>query len=418
MISPPRKKPLKHLRASDARGVVALASQATSGVAHIAEGVHQAVWSTLGAPGGAEPGTTRGITGLVYRSVRGVSALLGKGLGAALTRLEPLFASVDAAPPDSPQREAVLAALNGVMGDRLAENSNPFATPMTLRLRGQALDWAAAPDAAAVTGKVLLLVHGLCMNDLQWQSPAQGDDTTDHGAALEAALGYTPVYLRYNTGRHISHNGLELAAQLEQLAEHWPVPITELTVVAHSMGGLVIRSAVACAGPDGLQWPSHLKNIVFLGTPHHGAPLERAGNWVDVLLGSSRFAAPFARLAQLRSAGITDLRYGLVQDRDWQGHDRFRRQPDRRQHLPLPQDVACFAVAATTASKRSLLADRLVGDGLVPLRSALGQHDDEGRTLAFAKPSQWIGYRINHLDLLHSPQVARQLLQWLAPALA
>ena len=418
MISPPRKKPLKHLRASDARGIVALASQATSGVAHIAEGVHQAVWSTLGAPGGAEPGTTRGITGLVYRSVRGVSALLGKGLGAALTRLEPLFASVDAAPPDSPQREAVLAALNGVMGDRLAENSNPFATPMTLRLRGQALDWAAAPDAAAVTGKVLLLVHGLCMNDLQWHSPAQADDSTDHGAALEAALGYTPVYLRYNTGRHISHNGQELAAQLEQLAAHWPQPVVELTVLAHSMGGLVLRSAVFYARQQGLRWPGRLKNIVFLGTPHHGAPLERAGNWVDMLLGSSRFAAPFGRLAQLRSAGITDLRYGLVLDQDWQGRDRFRRAPDTRTPLPLPAGVACYAVAATTAAKRSALADRLLGDGLVPLHSALGQHDDPQRCLAFAKTAQRVAYRMNHMQLLGHPDVTRQLLQWLAPATA
>ena len=153
---------------------------------------------------------------------------------------------------------------------------------------------------------------------------------------------------------------------------------------------------------------------MFLGTPHHGAPLERAGNWVDVLLGSSRFSAPFARLAQLRSAGITDLRYGHLLAADWQGRDRFRREPDSRALLPLPEAVACYTVAATTASKRSLLADRLVGDGLVPLRSALGQHDDATRTLAFAKTAQWIAYRTHHMALLHSAAVGQQVKSWLA----
>ena len=115
-----------------------------------------------------------------------------------------------------------------------------------------------------------------------------------------------------------------------------------------------------------MKWPTLMKNIVFLGTPHHGAPLERAGNWIDVILGSTPYSRPFAKLGQLRSAGITDLRYGHVLDADWQGHDRFRRKPDSRESVPLPEGVACYCVAATTASKRSLVADRLVGDGLVP----------------------------------------------------
>ncbi|MBP6652539.1 MAG: alpha/beta hydrolase [Xylophilus sp.] len=416
MTPPTSKNPLQHLRASDLRAAAQLASQATVGVSRIVEGVHQSVWRTLGAPGGATPGQARGLTGLVYRAVEGSAQLLGKGAQGVLTRLEPLLATADAQKPGSPQREAVLAALNGVMGDRLAASGNPLATPMTLRWQGTALDWQAPPQDTAdmqVTGKVLLLIHGLCMNDLQWQV-APGTEQVDLGAALAASLGYTPVHLRYNTGQHISDNGLELARQLEQLAQHWPVPLQEITVLAHSMGGLVTRSAVHQAHQQGQLWPTHLKNIVFLGTPHHGAPLERAGNWVDVLLGSSRFSAPFARLAQLRSAGITDLRYGHLLAADWQGRDRFRREPDSRALLPLPEAVACYTVAATTASKRSLLADRLVGDGLVPLRSALGQHDDATRTLAFAKTAQWIAYRTHHMALLHSAAVGQQVKSWLA----
>ena len=225
----------------------------------------------------------------------------------------------------------------------------------------------------------------------------------------------TPIYLRYNSGLHVSQNGRELALQLEQLLGHWPVPVEEVSVLAHSMGGLVMRSAAHYAQQDGLAWPRRLRNLVFLGTPHHGAPLERAGNIVDVLLGSTPFTAPLARLGQLRSAGITDLRFGYVLDEDWHGHDRFHRKPDSRQRVPLPQGVACYSVAATTAAKRSLLADRLIGDGLVPLHSALGHHRDAKRRLDFPKSSQWIAYQTSHMALLNHPEVAAHILRWLRP---
>lgn len=401
-------KTTHHLRPSDLRALAQLATQGTLAVTRITEGVHQSVWRTLGLPSGAQADQTRGLTGLIYRSIQGLTQALGHSVDRALAKLQPLLESVAATPADSPQRAAVLAALNGVMGDRLAADHNPLATPIELRYQGTALNWAALPAMQDATSKVLLLIHGLSMNDLQWQT-----HDANHGEALASALGYTPVYLRYNTGLHTSDNGHALAAQLEQLIKHWPVPVKELSVLAHSMGGLITRSAVHSATQNGLQWPSVLKNIVFLGTPHHGSPLERAGNWVDVILGSTPYSAPFHRLAQLRSAGITDLRYGHVQDADWQGHDRFRRQPDSRIHLPLPANVACFTVAATTAAKRSAVADRLVGDGLVPLRSALGQHDDPKRCLQFAADRQCIFYRMNHMELLSKTAVTQQLVAWL-----
>lgn len=415
MRSPAAKNLLAHLRPSDIRGAAQLATRATVGITQIVEGVHQSVWSTLGVTGAAM-GQTRGLTGLVYKGVRGTAHVLGAGVDALLAKVLP-WIERDEDASSSPQREAILAALNGVLGDRLAASDNTLATPMTLRFLGQTLQCAsssslacAVPDA---TGKLLLLVHGLCMNDLQWNARSE-KNAVDHGAILASQLGYTPLYLRYNTGLHTSQNGRELSAVLEQLISHWPKPIQEIAVLAHSMGGLVTRSAVHCAQQDGLRWHTHLKSIVFLGTPHHGALLEKAGNWVDIILGSTPYSAPFAKLGQLRSAGITDLRYGHVADTDWQGQDRFRRTTDRRQPMPLPTGVACFAVAATTSAQRSALADRLIGDGLVPLRSALGQHDDEQHRLVFAKGSKRIFYRMNHMQLLSSTDVSDQLAQWLA----
>ena len=414
--TPPKTS--RHLRPSDLRAGANLAVQATHGVTRIAEGVHQAVWGSMGVPGGVQPGHTRGLTGFVYRAVHAVTSLVGHALETAFTRLEPLLESLVDAPPETPEREAVLAALNGVLGDRLAQQHNPLATPMTLRLEGQALDWQTPVTPAtgtALCNQVLILIHGLCMNDLQWRTQSSGPDAlaNDHGQMLAQALGCTAVYVRYNTGLHVSENGALLSAQLEELVAHWPVGLTELRVLAHSMGGLVTRSAVDHARQNKHQWPDKLKAIVFLGTPHHGAPLERAGNWIDVVLGATPFSRPFARLGQMRSAGITDLRYGYLLPSDWEGRDRFRRHPDQRTHVPLPPGVACFAVAATTAKLRSPLAARILGDGLVPLDSALGQHADPARCLPFPPHRQHIAFTTHHMALLSSPAVGSQVLQWL-----
>ena len=411
-----KPNPFKHLRSTDLRGLAKLATQATVGVTKIAEGVTQSVWSTLGAPSGKSVHETRGITGLVYQSIQGVAQLLGKGAESLLTGLQPLLDKIDSEPQESAPREAVLAALNGVMGDRLAESNNPLATPMTLRFQNQALNWETMPDKALLTGKVLIVVHGLCMNDLQWTSQVDGK-SINHAEMLATKLGYTPVYVRYNTGRHTSQNGQALSNQLELLTALWPTPLTEISVLVHSMGGLVTRSAVHAAQHGDRHWVKQLKNIVFLGTPHHGAPLEKAGNWVDTLLGATPYSAPFKKLAELRSSGITDLRFGNVLDSDWQDQDRFKSKTKQeqadREHMPLPDGVACFTVAATLAAKRSLLADRLIGDGLVPLNSALGVHRDPSHSLVFAKSSQLIVYRTSHIALLGSSEVSEQLLTWL-----
>ncbi|MEO8546416.1 MAG: alpha/beta hydrolase [Betaproteobacteria bacterium] len=404
---------------SDLRAAARLATSATLGTTRIIDGVHQSVWRSMGVPGGQPPDRPRGLTGLVYRCVGGIAQAVGLGIDAALARLEPLFGSIDATAPESPQRLAVLAALNGVIGDRLLADGNPLALPMTLQLNGRVLDPAALPPASDVGGKILLLVHGLCMNDLQWQTWRKAADGPlepglDHGRALALAQGFTPLYLRYNSGRHVSDNGHDLSALLQRLLAAWPVPVRELVVVAHSMGGLVARSAVHQARQRGQDWADRLSHIVFLGTPHHGAPLERAGNWVDQLLGSTPWSAPFARLARLRSCGITDLRHGNLVEEDWSGRDRFQRHADTRNHVPLPAGITCLAVAATLAGQRSVVAERLLGDGLVPLRSALGQHDDPTRSLAFGPHDQAIAYRTGHMQLLSDPDVGRTVGDWLA----
>jgi pimeloyl-ACP methyl ester carboxylesterase len=412
---------LRHLRPSDLKAAAQLATQATHGVINIVEGVHRSVHRQLGLSRNAAPEQTSGLTGQIYRGIRGVAALVGQGSDAVLGALLPLLDDPATHPEASPQREAVLAALNGVLGDRLVATGNPLAQAMELRCAGRPL-WLDNPDALrlqlgqAASSHLLLLVHGLCMNDTQWMRGGH-----EHGDFLAQALGCQPVYLRYNSGRHVSDNGLELALQLERLMAAWPVPLRRITVLGHSMGGLVARAAVQAGREADQQWPRVLRELVFLGTPHHGAPLEKAGHGVDVLLGATPFSAPFARLGKLRSAGILDLRHGHVQEADWRsaGGQGWRAGfEDQRLPLPLPEGVACFTVAATLAAQRGLLADRLTGDGLVPLNSALGQHDETRRRLVFARSSQRIVYRTGHLDLLSSQEVAEQVRDWLLPLVA
>jgi pimeloyl-ACP methyl ester carboxylesterase len=406
---------LRHVRPADVRAVVQLATEATTGVIGIAEGVHQSVRQRIGLPAGERPDRTGGLTGRIYQGIRGVTQFVGHGLDGALATLLPLVDEPGLHPAPSSGREAVIAALNGVMGDRLQASANPLAQAMELRYRGQPLPLDRAPllheRLPGATPHLLVLLHGLCMNDTQWQRGGH-----DHGAWLADALGCTSVYLRYNSGLHTSTNGREFARRLEALVAQWPVPLQTITLLGHSMGGLVARAACVEAQASSQRWPSLLHNLVFLGTPHHGAPLERAGHGIDVLLAASPFTAPFTRLGQLRSAGITDLRHGHVREADWHGRDRFGSAADHREPLPLPEGVACFTAAGTLAPQRGLLAERLTGDGLVPLRSALGQHDDPRRRLVFARDSQRTFYRTGHLELLSSRAVADQLVQWLAPA--
>jgi pimeloyl-ACP methyl ester carboxylesterase len=403
---------VKRLRvgAADFRGFNRLTIDGIAGIVDLVEAMHYNIASVPGILAKPKRSRTTGITGLVYRGIRGVIGLVGHGLDKLLARLEPLLGERST----WPGREALLAALNGVLGDYLAASNNPLAITMALRRGGIALPGERAPLAAAIPqagGKLVVLLHGLCMNDLQWMRKGH-----DHGAALARDLAYTPVYLHYNSGLHISTNGRAFAELLETLVQRWPVPLTQLVLIGHSMGGLVARSACHYGALARHEWLRRVDKLVFLGTPHHGAPLERGGNWVDMLLGSSAYSAPLARLGKIRSTGITDLRFGSLLDEDWKKRDRFERSGDLRAAVPLPEGVACYAIAATTGKTAGDLTDKLIGDGIVPLASALGHHTNPRLALTFDESRRWVAYGINHLDLLSRPEVYAQIERWLAGA--
>jgi pimeloyl-ACP methyl ester carboxylesterase len=397
-----------HIRPTDLHGFSRLAIDATIGLTRLVENMHHNISRTPGPLGKHSLEPTGGITGMVYRTIQGTTRLVGSGIEALLGQLTPLLGQEPAA--TSAPREAVLAALNGVLGDHLASSQNPLAIRMQLRRGGQPLVLTAKGLAAgipAANGKILLLIHGLCMNDLQWRRKGH-----EHGEVLAKAAGFTPLYLHYNSGRHVSSNGHDLDEMLDTLLRIWPVPVEKLVIVGHSMGGLVARSACHYAEIGGHGWLRQLRQMVFLGTPHHGAPLERGGNWVNFILEVSPYTAALARLAKVRSAGITDLRHGSILDEDWQHGDRFAHGKTRKL-VPLPAGVQCYAAAVALAKTAGELSEPLLGDGLVPLRSALALDKAKSGSLGFPEAQQWVGYGMNHMDLLDSPALCEQLQSWL-----
>jgi triacylglycerol lipase len=262
-----------------------------------------------------------------------------------------------------------LAILNGVVGDHLVRRDNPLATKLTFVANGLPIATEASVLARAypsATGRVVLLVHGLMTSERIWRCA----DGTDYGGRLAADLGFTPLYLRYNSGRAIADNGAELSRLLEQLVHTFPVPIEELLLLGYSMGGLVLRSACHAASMEGHSWLTRVRRAIYVGTPHRGAPLERAGRWVAKLLEviDDPYTRLIADIANLRSDGLKDLGDAHLRHEDRLAATRVPRLSDPRHPVPLLASIQHYLIAGTLLREPWLGA--LFGDALVPLASA------------------------------------------------
>jgi hypothetical protein len=278
----------------------------------------------------------------------------------------------------------VIGALNGVAGDRLSELSSGLATPLGLRdAQGRATSWPDRTDA------LWLYVHGLCGTDLDWHAPA-------HDAFVEgrASSGEDTRWLRYNSGRSIHENGAELARLLEAAPE---VP---LHVVGHSMGGLVLRSAFEQGARSASAWLERVVFAAYLGTPHLGAPLERAGHVLGSLLPLTPWTQPFERLAEIRARGIRELRYGAITPEAAREVHEHNRAPE--QHPALPARAHHLLLAASAAEP---LPGHPLGDGLVPVSSAHGLADTPERSLTAPRLTRERVDGLGHMGLLGDARV-------------
>lgn len=386
---------------NDLRGIAQLLVRGITTTTDLAESVHASILGVPARLAGKPRSThTSGIPRIAYQGVRTTATLVGTGIDDVLSRLPSHWGQT----AFSHRREAMLAVLNGVMGDHLAATGNPLALSAALRINGRPLSLgqqAWPSNVASPSSRLLVQVHGLCMNDLQWRHRGH-----DHGEQLATEHGYTQVNLHYNSGLSIASNGRAFSALLQQLLDSWPVPIERFAIVGHSMGGLVTRAAILDATRESQSWVKQLDQVVFLGTPHHGSPLERAGNMLQTALGLTPWTAPFVRVGELRSAGIQDLRHGSIEDRHHRGNPGIHQ---------LPDGIRAYAIAGSTQpANAASTRHALRGDGLVPVASALGEHRDPRRVLKIPARNLKLVEQTGHLELLSSPVVHRHLRHWLA----
>jgi pimeloyl-ACP methyl ester carboxylesterase len=394
------------MRSAEIRAASDLAGRALAGTGTLIRDVHAAIarraFAAVG-PGG-EPARVvhDGVSEVVYGGVRATLRALPSGAGTVLARSAPMDAPSLA---DSPRGSLALAALNGAIGDALHLEGSELALTTTLRHRGTDVD----PDAPAIEGagpRIAVFVHGLGETDTAWRLRASRE-RPGYGTCLRRDFGHAPFELRYNSGRHISDNGRDLAGLLERLVAAWPVPVEEIVLVGHSMGGLVARSACHYGQLDGQRWTAAVRHVFCLGSPHLGAPLEKGVNVLGWALGHVPETRPVARIVNGRSAGIKDLRYGACAEEDWCDCDPDELLTDRCTDVPFLPHATFYFVAATLNGRTG----ELLGDLLVRYPSAAGA--GRKRRIPFALVDGHHLRGLTHFDLLNHPAVYEQMRGWL-----
>ena len=330
----------------------------------------------------------RGIATAVYGGLGGGLRLASRGLDrAAATGLGPRL-------EDDPRGRFVSSAVNGLIGDRLLRERPQMAIPMALRLHGA--DVVVEPDELAAaypaaTGRLVIFLHGLCENESYWQFHRERTGTTY--AEMLAERGWTPIMLRANTGLPLRENGAALTALLQRVVEAWPVPVTRIALVGHSLGGLVMRAAGAVASEVEEPWSERVTDVITLGTPHLGAPIAWGIGHGSRGLSKLKETAAFGRILDWRSRGVHDLVTGLAEDVPPLPHARY--------HL----------VAATLTTSERHPVGNVVGDLLVRPRSAYGRAG--GRTLFPGADVLHVG-GTDHFGILNHPDVHAAMKRWLA----
>lgn len=348
-------------------------------------------------------GLTLGSVRAVNRTVAALTELALDGVGDAGVEA-PLPLRSDALGTPAWVADMALGAVNGAIGDHLAANGNGLDLGLALRWRDT---WLPGPVETA-SGRIVVLVHGLATTEWSWCLDAEayhGDPASTFGTLLARDLGFEPVYVRYNTGRKVAANGAALARALDALVRGWPVPVTELVFVGHSMGGLTARAACHAGGA----WLDRVGTVVSLGTPHQGAPLARLGRAAAAALGAIDLPATRigGRILDARSAGVRDLEHGDLEDAP-RDPDATAAPGDRV--VPLLDGVRYAFLSATVTRDPAHPVGGWLGDLMVRVESASGPRVEEGR---FRIETETFG-RVLHHQLQCHPDVYAQLRRILA----
>lgn len=330
---------------------------------------------------------------------------------------------------ERPGRSATHEVVHGIVADAFTDGHPDLDLPM--RIRRDDHDVEVSPDALtaafpAAGPQVAVLLHGLTESDRAWDLPAR-DQRPDAGRDsvvlpdVLAEIGWTPVRLRYGTGRAIGRNGADLATLLDELVATWPVPVEQLCLVGHSMGGLVVRSACAFGQTAGQAWIERVTHTVHLGTPHLGSWLERSAHRGSALLKRFPETSAFGRILDRRARGIKDLRHGALDDEAW-GDVLATGDATVLDGLPVSVGGDAVLPPLLPHATHHLVAGRLtrspdhpvtrtIGDLLVTRPSATGR--DERRELTGGR-IEVLELPAGHFRLMRDPAVADHLRSHLA----
>lgn len=344
-----------------------------------------------------------GVTGRIYGTIRYIMLLAGNNLSSGL-KLYKTVAKQTSSQPLPASLKKLVNVFNGVMGDHLVNNNNALAIPMMLYDKDGNL------QREEISGRIVILCHGLCMSYMNWNL----DDENSLGQAISRSQPKSTVlYLDYNTGRRISRSGRRFSKLLQELVDNNP-NISQIDLVGHSMGGLVARSALFYGKQDRLDWMKRVGNLITLGSPHHGAVLERIGFLVQDIISKVPFASSLAHLGDMRSAGIIDLRHGSIRDADWKSLEgRSVLPPEFRHPTRLPSGIKTYFVASALMDNHyEYKATSMLGDGLVSVESALGEDAGE-HSLFIPEGHKAIFYGVSHMNLVISRRVREQVALWL-----
>jgi hypothetical protein len=390
---------------AELRAASKLGGHAFAGLVSRIERVHEAVAGRGFGPIGPAAPPVRvihdSVTRSVYLAIRGSGAAAGAISGPVVS----LLGAGGQPAGSAPEGNLALAALNAIAGDQLGPDLAPLTIQMAVRAAGHDVSLSTAELAAAFPDampKLAVFVHGMAETENSWHRRA--DECAPYGSRLAAEFGYSPVYVRYNTGRHISDNGHDLATLLAGLAAAWPTEVDELLLVGHSMGGLVIRSACHYGRPASAAWPARVRHVFYLGSPHLGAPLARAAGLAGWAFGKVAETRPVAPLVNGSSAGIKDLRYGYLLEDDWAGCDLDSCLRDHRHEAPLLPGADHYAISATVTADPGSAFGAIVGDLLVQPTSAHGRGGRRQHIPFRAESGHRLG-GMHHFDLLNHPAV-------------
>ncbi len=332
------------------------------------EGIHTAIarrWMRrLGPLGSRVGGPYEAATRLVYGSIRIGTAAVGAGLDRVV--------SVQPSTMD-----ALRSWTNGFFGDGLGRHERRLGTSMSLRV----------DPAADATSRLVVLVHGLGRTERCWEGTGSAMGLAQ---AVADHPGLTPLPLRYNTGLSVADNGRLLSDLMEDLIVEWPLAVDSIALVGHSMGGLVIAEACAAGRRGGRNWVDAVTDIVTIGTPHRGAPLEKLVAGTARGLAVFNTTEPLARFLDGRSAGIKGL--GST------GHVDETLLRGVRRHL----------IAGVATSDPDHPLGRLVGDLMVRTPSSTRPRGAE-------VTNALVVGGVTHFDLLDQPAVIDQVMTWLDP---